>query len=44
MSVEINKVSGTQGLAEIEKSRHGKKTNYNGKGLRVTKNMDDVIF
>ena len=36
MKVEINKVSGTQGLAEIEKSRTVKKTISKEKGLKVS--------
>jgi quinol monooxygenase YgiN len=42
IKVEINNVSGTQGLAEIEKIRAGKRTKNYEKGLKVYDNFDNI--
>ena len=42
MNVEINKVSGTMGLAEIEKSRTGKNAKSFEKGIKVYKGLNKL--
>jgi quinol monooxygenase YgiN len=42
LQVEINNVSETIGLEEIEKYRAVKRANNSGKGLKVNKNLDVI--